>query len=78
MPSSKKRGRPIDPNMSENFKKTFVCLEKDTDSELHTLQQLYLKMEELSENTPCYFLKSFKQKLVEYYGDHIFFTELPG
>ena len=78
MPSGKKRRRPIDTNTSENFKKKFVCLEKATDSELNTLQELYLKMEELSKNTPCYFLKSFKRKLVEYYGDHIFFTELPG
>ena len=35
-------------------------------------------MEELSKNTPCYSLKSLNRKLVEYYGDHIFFTELPG
>ena len=52
--------------------------EKGTDSELYTLHELHLKMEELSENTPCYSLKSLKQKLVEYYGEHIFFTELPG
>ena len=31
-------------------------------------------MEDLSENTPCYSLKSLKQKLGEYYDDHIFFT----
>ena len=35
-------------------------------------------MEELGENTPCYSLKDLKWKLVEYYGDRIFFTELPS
>ena len=78
MPSDKKRGHPTDPNMLENFKNICAWLEKDTDSELYTLQELHLKMEQLSENAPCYSLKSLKRKLVEYYGDHIFFTELPG
>ena len=72
MPSDKRRGHPIDYNMLENFKKLCAWLEKDTDNELYTSQELHLKMGKLSENTPCYSLKSLKRKLVEYYGDHIF------
>ena len=69
-----KRGRPTDNLMTENFKK--ICNWSDCD--LYTLKEMHDKMIELGEDTPCYSIKSLKRKLVEHYGDHIFFAELPG
>ena len=73
-----KRGRPADVSMMENFKKICIWLEEDADCDLFTLQEMHDKMVELSEDTPCYTIKSLKRKLLDHYGDHIFFGELPG
>ena len=54
-------------------------LEKDSDCELYTLQELLAKMEELtSGNESTYSERSLQSKLKEKYRDHIYFANLPG
>ena len=76
--SSNKRGRPANTAMMENFNRIRVWLEEEADSDLYTLAELHNKMIQLGEDSPCYSVKSMKRKLSEYYGEHIFFGELPG
>ena len=75
---SHKRGRPLDSTRMENFQRVCQWLEEEGDSELYTLSEVHSKMEELSEDTECYSKKYLKEKLIEYYGNHIYFTERPG
>ena len=42
------------------------------------IAELHEKMVQLSEGSICYSEKSLKQKLIERFGDHIFFAHQPG
>ena len=64
--------------MMDNFTRIHLWLEEHADCDLYSLSELHNKMVELSEGTPCYSAKSLKRKLIEHYGDHIFFIQRPG
>ena len=76
--SDKSRGQPIDPTMRRNFEWVCQWLEKEGDSELYTLAETHDKMEELSEGSECYSKKYLKEKLIDHYGNHIYFGEHVG
>ena len=76
--SDKSSGRPIDPVMRRNFERVRQWLEEKGDSELYTLAETHGKMQELSKGSECYSLKYLKQKLIDYYGNHVYFCEHPG
>ena len=76
--STKKKGRPIDSEMSSGFEKLCTWLEERADCELYTLKELQAKMEELNNVDAVYTVKRLKQRLMEHYKDDIYFAELSG
>ena len=70
--------QPKDPTMMRNFKRERWWLEEEGDSELYTLAEPHGKMEELSQGSGCYSKKYLKEKLIDHYGNHIYFSEHPG
>ena len=76
---SGKVGHPIKEEKVCSFEMMCEWLEKDSDCELYTLQELLAKMEELtSGNESTYSERSLQSKLKEKYRDHIYFANLPG
>ena len=76
---SGKVGHPIKEEKVCSFKMMCEWLEKDSDCELYTLQELLAKMEELtSGNASTYSERSLQSNLKEKYRDHIYFANLPG
>ena len=76
--SIKKKGRPIDSEMSSGFEKLCTWLEERADCELYTLKELQAKMQELNNSGAVYTVKRLKQRLMEHYKDYIYFAELSG
>ena len=76
--NSNKRGRPLDSTRTENSQRVCQWIEEEGDSELYTLSEVHSKMEELSGGSECDSKKYLKDKLIEYYGDQIYFAERPG
>ena len=83
MPNSKynnkterKTGRPDDDSRRNVFESICQWLEEEGDSELYTMKELITKFEDMGSTgyTPRY----LKQLLKERYGEHIYFSELPG
>ena len=76
---SGKVGHPIKEEKVCSFEMMCEWLEKDSDCELYTLQELLAKMEELtSGNASTYSERSLQSNLKEKYRDHIYFANLPG
>jgi len=53
-------------------------LESDSGAELYTLGELHSKMIEFADGENVYTIKRLKQKLQDYYSDHIFFANVEG
>ena len=72
--SSKEKGRSEDVIIKELFEKTCHRLESEADSELYTIDDLFMKMQEFngSDEIICS-EKTIKRKLQDRYGDHLFF-----
>ena len=71
-------GRPVDSMKSETFEKICGRLELN-DCELLTLQDVSNKAKVLlPDNDEVYSEKWLKQKLIQWYGDHIQFNEVRG
>ena len=70
-----KMGCLADDFMLLNFNKVCDWLEKDADCDLCTLKEVHDKMLEFTKDSPCYSIKYLKNKLVEYYGEHIYFFQ---
>ena len=76
--SSNKKGRPKNATMMDNFAKVCNWLEDKSDCETYTIAELHEKMVQLSEESPCYSRKTLQRKLIEHYGENIFFANAPG
>ena len=76
--SSKGAGRSVDVEMLSCFDTLCVWLEKEADCELYSLQELHSKMSEMAGDDEVYCKKTLKAKLVEKYGQHIYFSEIDG
>ena len=76
--STKKKGRPIDSEMSSGFEKLCTWLEERADCELYTLKELQAKMQKLNNSDAVYTVKRLKQRLMEHYKDDIYFAVLSG
>ena len=74
--STKKKGRPIDSEMSSGFEKLCTWLEERANCELYTLKELQAKMHELNSSDAVYTVKRLKQRVMEHYKDYIYFAEL--
>ena len=66
-----KRGRPLDATMTMNYERICQWLEEEDDCELYTLSEIH------SDFSECYLKKYLKDKLIQHYGDHIYFAERP-
>ena len=72
-------GRPIDESMHETFMKLCQWLEKESESELFTLDELHEEMQSISpRNGSMYSIKRLKQKLQDHYKELLFFAEFKG
>ena len=76
--STKNRGRHVDPDMLLSLEKLCTWLECEGDAELYTLAELHAKMSALSPEFDVYSIKRLKQKLIQHYGQFLFFTEVEG
>ena len=70
-------GRPPDPHMSKLFDQLCDRIEA-ADDELYTLTEMRDLMKRIGECDEVYSEKQIKQKLIEKYEDHIFFSEVCG
>ena len=77
-PGTKKKGRPVDLDMADNFNKLCTWLEETSDCEMYTLKDFHDKMYELSDSKCIYSERRLKQKLKDHFKEHIYFTEFPG
>lgn len=70
------KGRP--QNMDkQNYFET-ICDWLETEGELHSITEIHEKMKEIAESDDVYSRKYLKGKLIEKYGDSLFFAEMQG
>ena len=67
-----------DEGMLQWFKLLIEWLESECGAELYTLTELHSIMTEFSDGSGVYTTKRLKQKLQEYYQEHIFFANVEG
>ena len=66
------RGRPEDLAMSLHFDKLCEWLETNCETELLSLSEVHLRLQEVANGQEVYSIKHLKRKLQERYGEHIF------
>ena len=73
-----KRGLPPNTAQSETFSRMSQLLENSSDSALFSIHELRQRMVCEHGEDAVYSCKQLKRKLLEQYGDHIFFAEVSG
>ena len=74
--SPKSVGRPIDSTKERNFDS--LCNWFESECELYTLHELWKKLAEITSFDDVYDAKTIKFKLIERYGDNIYFGTVAG
>ena len=72
------KGRPEDLAMSLHFDKLCEWLETNCETELLSLSEVHLHLQEVANGQEVYAIKHLKRKLQERYGEHIFFAKVRG
>ena len=71
-------GRPEDITMLTAFNSLRDWIEMEAYAGLYSLGEPHDKMQEISGTDNTYTSKQLKQKLLDRYGDHIYFSEVEG
>ena len=64
--------------MNKWFVALCLWLEDEAEMELYTLRELHAQMALLANGEDVYSEKHLKNKLIEHYGNHVFFAQLGG
>jgi len=76
--SADRKGRQTDDQMHQNFDALCWWLEDNFD-DLCSLDELHMKMITIAGSVDTLYLrKHLKRKLIEHYGDNIFFSDVNG
>ena len=71
-------GRPIDFDKQKWFVALCHWFDEEGENEKMTVSDLHSKMVELANGEEVYSIKSLREKLHEYYGDYVFWTQAKG
>ena len=71
-------GRPACKESTIAFERVCQWLDVESETEMITLTEIEERMKELSPGENVYSRYWLKKRLREHYGDHIYFTEVPG
>jgi len=71
-------GRPANEEKQNCFEAMCCWLDEEGNSEKMTLSELHEKMTDLGDGKEVYGIKRLREKLVEHYGEHIFWSKVKG